>query len=72
MTGKRPPAQRAARSLKLMPGSRGEAACDRNTDFDILAETDRVPRAVANDLSRICAGCGITDCGFRQTYRPVR
>jgi hypothetical protein len=62
---------REERALDQMPRTAGRAACTGNKAFDIFAETDKISQETRNQLSKVCAQCPLTDCGWRQTYRPI-
>lgn len=62
---------REERALNLMPSTPGRAACTGNKAFDIFADKERVSQQVRNELSRVCANCPLTDCGWRQHYSPI-
>jgi len=62
---------REERALKQMPRSTGRAACAGNKAFDVFAETDKISQNIRNDLSKVCAQCPLTDCGWRQVYKPI-
>ena len=57
---------REEQALERMPTTPGVAACEGNTDFDILSERERIPQEVRNQLARVCGRCSLT-CGWRQT-----
>jgi hypothetical protein len=58
---------REAEALAKMPTTPGEAACKGDDRFDIFTEKSTVSKTVRNDLAKVCAGCAITDCGWRLT-----
>lgn len=61
--------RRESDALAKIPTGSGAAACADDKRFDVLAEKDTIAREIRNQLARVCAGCALTDCGWRQTVR---